>query len=198
VKLCGLTGGVGMGKSTTAAFFQAQKVKTVDTDCIAHQLVRPGEPALDQIQSVFGREIISGNGSLRRDKLADIVFAEPIALKKLEAILHPLIRRHWMSQVEKWRKEGHSLAVVVIPLLFETQAESNFDIIICVACSESSRYERLSARGWSLEQIRGRIAAQMSVTEKIARANFIIWAEGEMENHSRQVDSVLRRIGGWA
>jgi dephospho-CoA kinase len=183
-----------MGKSTAAAFLQARGAKIVDTDRLAHELVQAGGPALKEIQSVFGKEIISPDGSLRRDELANIVFADPAALKKLEGILHPLIRERWVAQIEIWRKENCPLAVVVIPLLFETKAESHFDRIICVACSESSRRERLAARGWSLEQIQGRIAAQMPVTEKMARANFVIWSEGNVENHSRQVDTILDRM----
>ncbi len=121
---------------------------------------------------------------------------DPVARKKLEAILHPRIRERWLAQIEAWRAENASLGVVVIPLLYETQAESWFDRIVCVACSETSRHERLLARGWAPEQIRGRIAAQMPAAEKIARAHFVIWTEGEMENHSRQVDYILGRMAG--
>jgi dephospho-CoA kinase len=194
VKLCGLTGGVGMGKSTTAAFLQARGARMVDTDHLARELARPGEPALDEIKNSFGKEIISPDGSLRRDELANIVFADPVAREKLEAILHPRIRERWLAQVETWRSEKVPLGVVVIPLLYETQAESWFDRTICVACSENSRQERLLSRGWTSEQIRGRIAAQLPIAEKVGRANFVIWTEGEMENHSRQVDLILGRI----
>lgn len=183
-----------MGKSTAAAFLQARGARIVDTDRLAYDLVRPGEPALGEIQNIFGKDIISPDGSLRRNELAKIVFADPAALKKLEAILHPRIRERWLAQVESWRQENCPLAIVVIPLLFETKAESHFDKVICLACSENSRRERLAARGWSSEQIQGRVAAQMPITEKMARANFVIWTEGEMENHSRQVDSILGRI----
>jgi dephospho-CoA kinase len=149
---------------------------------------------LDEIKNAFRKEIISPDGSLRRDELANLVFADPAARKKLEAILHPRIRERWLAQIETWRNENVPLAIVVIPLLYETQAESWFDRIICVACAENSRHKRLQARGWTQEQIQGRIAAQMPVTEKIARANFVIWTEGEMENHSRQVERILGRI----
>jgi dephospho-CoA kinase len=168
----------------------------MDTDHLARELVQPGEPALAEIKNAFGKEVISADGSLRRDELANIVFADPVARKKLEAILHPRIRERWLAQAEAWRKENVPLAVIVIPLLYETQAESHFDRVICVACSENSRRERLRARDWSPAQIQGRIAAQMPVTEKIARAHFVIWTEGEMDNHSRQVDNVLDRMAG--
>lgn len=185
-----------MGKSTTAAFLQARGVKIVDTDHLARELTRPGQPALEEIKSAFGPGIISAEGSLRRDELANIVFTDPVARKKLEAILHPRIREQWLAQIEAWRKENVPLGIVVIPLLYETQAESRFDRIICVACSENSRQERLKARGWTPGQSQGRIAAQMRVTEKMGRAHFVIWTEGEMENHSRQVDGILGRMAG--
>jgi dephospho-CoA kinase len=184
-----------MGKSTTAAFLHARGARIVDTDHLARELVRPGQPALEKIKNTFGEAIISPEGSLRRDELANIIFTDVVARKKLEAILHPRIRERWLAQVETWRKENVPLAIVVIPLLYETQAESRFDRIICVGCSETSRHERLQARGWMPEQIHGRIAAQMSIAEKMARAHFVIWTEGEMENHSRQVDGILGRMG---
>ena len=185
-----------MGKSTTAAFLLARGARIVDTDYLARELTRPGQPALAEIQNTFGHEIVSADGSLRRDELANIVFVDPVARKKLEAILHPRIRERWLAQIETWRTENAPLGVVVIPLLYETQAETWFDRIVCVGCSENSRHERLLARGWAPEQIHGRIAAQMPVAEKIARAHFVIWTEGEMENHSRQVDGILGRMAG--
>jgi len=183
-----------MGKSTAAAFFEARGARMVDTDRLAHELVQPGRPALLEIKNTFGAGIVASDGSLRRDELAGIVFSDSGARKKLEAILHPRIRERWLAQIETWRGENCPLAVVVIPLLFETQAESYFDKIICVACSENARHERLLARGWTPDQIRGRIAAQMPANEKIARAHYVIWSEGDLENHSRQVDGILDRM----
>jgi dephospho-CoA kinase len=196
VKLCGLTGGVGMGKSTAAAFFEARGAKIVDTDRLAHDLVQPGQPALNEIQRTFGSKVISPDGQLRRGELAEIIFSDPEARKKLEAILHPRIRERWLAQVEAWRGENCPFALVVIPLLFETSAEPYFDKIVCVACHENSRQERLRVRGWAPGQIRGRIAAQLPVAEKISRADFVIWSEGNVENHSRQVDLIFGRMMG--
>ena len=194
MKICGLTGGVGMGKSTAAGFFLSHGVRVVDTDEIARQLVRPGEPALAEIQAVFGKNSITAGGELKRAELARLVFTDPAARKQLEAILHPRIRERWLAQLETWRREGCALAIVVIPLLFETGAGPHFDRIICVACSPAAQRERLAARNWPEEQIRHRIAAQLPVEDKIARAHFVIWTEGELASHARQVELVLRRI----
>jgi len=89
MKVCGLTGGVGMGKSTAAQFLRERGARVVDADELAYQLVQPGQPALAEIRKAFGRDIVAPDGRLRRDELAQIVFTDPAARKKLEAILHP-------------------------------------------------------------------------------------------------------------
>lgn len=204
MKICGLTGGVGMGKSAAAGFLRERGAQIVDTDELARQLVQPGQPALDKIQTAFGKTVIAANGGLKRDELARIVFADTDARKKLEAILHPPIREQWLAQIEVWRAapkqndsgSGEKLppGVVVIPLLFETRAESRFDKIICVACSDVTRQARLLARGWTPDQIRQRIAAQMPVVEKIARADYVIWTEGTLAVHARQIERLLATL----
>ena len=194
MKLCGLTGGVGMGKSTAAGFFLQAGVRVIDTDELARQLVQPGQSALAEIQNEFGGNYISSTGELNREELARLVFTDEAARKKLEAILHPRIRAAWQAQIEMWRTENHPLAVVVIPLLFETQAESHFDKIICAACTPAAQQERLLQRGWSPAPIRQRIAAQLPVEQKIARSHFVIWTEGSLDAHTRQAGRVLARL----
>jgi dephospho-CoA kinase len=204
MKLCGLTGGVGMGKSTAARFFQERGAQIVDTDELARELVQPGQAALAEIRNVFGQKMISPDGRLRRDELARTVFADSAERRKLEAILHPRIRERWLAQIESWRaapkqggggrKENQKLAIVVILLLFETRAESHFERIICVACSASAQRDRLLARGWSEEQIGQRIAAQMPADVKIARADFVIWTDGDLQNHGRQIDKIISKL----
>jgi dephospho-CoA kinase len=194
MKVCGLTGGVGMGKSTAADFLRASGAQVVDTDELARQLVQPGETALAEIQNQFGKNLIAADGQLRRDELARIVFADAAARKKLEDILHPKIRERWLAQIETWRKENCKLTVVVIPLLYETQAEAQFDKIICVACSAANQQKRLLERGWTAEQIKQRITAQMPVDQKIARADFVIWTDGDLDSHRRQTGQIFPRL----
>ena len=194
MKLCGLTGGVGMGKSTAAGFLLRLGARVVDTDDLAHELGQPGQPALAEIAAAFGKHLIAADGKLQRAELAKIVFADTAAREKLESILHPRIRERWSSQVAEWRQENCPLAVVVIPLLFETQAENQFDNIICVACSPATQRERLAARGWTPEQSRQRIAAQMPVEQKIARSHFVVWTEGSPEVSRRQLAEIFQKI----
>jgi dephospho-CoA kinase len=194
MKLCGLTGGVGMGKSTAAGFFSELGARVVDTDEIARDLVRPGQPALAEIQKEFGKIVIAADGSLDRTALAATVFADETARKKLEAILHPRIRETWLARVEGWRKENCQLAMVVIPLLYETRAENHFDRIVCAACSPGTQRERLRARGWQEGQIDRRIAAQLPVEQKMARAHFVTWTEGVLDVHRRQIVEIIGKL----
>jgi len=189
--LLGLTGGVGMGKSACAQFLRERAIPVIDTDDLARAVVEPGQPALSEIQKTFGHEMIGPDGRLRRDLLARRVFSDPDARHQLEAILHPRIRALWRAQVDQWRNEHRPKAVVAIPLLFETGTESQFDAVICVACSRATQMERLKARGWSAEQIDQRIRAQLPTEDKIARSNYVIWTEGPLEIHAAQLDRIL-------
>jgi dephospho-CoA kinase len=190
----GLTGGVGMGKTAIASLLVREGAQVLDTDQIARELVQPGQPALEEIRTAFGNGLIGPDGVLCREKLAETVFADPLARRKLEEILHPRIRERWLGQIAAWRLEGVRLAVVVIPLLFETGAETHFDKIICAACLPSSQQERLLARGWSTVHTNQRIAAQMPVEQKINRAHFVVWTEGRLESTDRQIACLLSRL----
>lgn len=194
MKLLGLTGGIGMGKSTAAEFLRRRGAQVVDTDELARQLVQPGQPALAEIQTEFGTNIAAPDGRLRREELAQIIFSDAAAREKLEAILHPRIRERWLAQIETWRKENRPLAVVVIPLLFETRAEPHFDKIICVACSAPAQRERLLARGWTPEQIQQRLAAQWPVEQKISRADFVVWTDGTLDVHAQQLERIFVKL----
>jgi dephospho-CoA kinase len=207
LKTLGLTGGVGMGKSTAATFLSQRGVTIVDTDLLARQLVEPGQPALEEIHHAFGADILAPDGTLRRDVLARHVFSDSAARKTLEAILHPRIRQLWQAQVANWRTETaralnqhkhltaeHSNArffCVVIPLLFETRAEHEFDATLCVACSAGTQHQRLSSRGWTADQIFQRIQSQFLIEEKMARADYVIWNDASLDVLGAQLDRVL-------
>src|SRR4051812_1572490 len=146
----GLTGGVGMGKSTSANFFAARGVAIIDTDQIAPELVEPGEPALAEVQAAFGSDIVAADGGLKRNELAARVFADRAQRQRLEAILHPRIRDHWLSETKRLAAAHIPQCAVVIPLLFETGAQSHFDHVVCVACSRGEQQRRLAERGWTI------------------------------------------------
>ena len=183
-----------MGKSACADLLRARRVPVVDTDELARQVVEPGQPALAEIRRAFGPEIVGPDGCLRRDELARWVFADPSARRRLEAILHPAIRRLWRAQMEAWGAEGRPLGVVVIPLLFETRAEKDLETTVCVACSAATQRARLLARGWTADQLAQRLTAQWPIDRKMALADYVIWTESTVELHAAQLDRILRRL----
>jgi dephospho-CoA kinase len=191
MKLFGLTGGIGMGKSTADRLLRERGVDVVDTDLLARALVEPGQPALGEIQAAFGADMVDMQGRLRRDALARRVFSDAAARKQLEDILHPRIRGLWQQQLETWRAAGRPRAVVVIPLLYETGAAAHFDAVICVACSAATQRRRLQARGWDDGQIYRRLNAQWPVEKKMELANYVVWTEGDLEAHARQLERIL-------
>lgn len=180
-----------MGKSTAATLLAELGAAVVDTDFIARQIVEPGQPALAEIRTAFGSGVFRDDGSLRRDELARVVFLDAQARRKLEAILHPRIREIWLARVEKWRASQLAVGVVVIPLLFETNAAGHFDATICVACAAPTQLQRLQARGWSREQIEQRSQAQWPVDEKMKRSDYVVWTEGNLAIHRGQLKRIL-------
>jgi dephospho-CoA kinase len=191
MKLFGLTGGIGTGKSTASGLLERRGIPVIDTDVLARDLVEPGQSTLAEVVLAFGRELLDDQGRLRRRALAEIVFSSPDKLKQLEAILHPRIRERWLAQAEQWRRDGRESAVVVIPLLFETNAQPHFDAVVCTACSAVTQHARLQGRGWSDSQIQQRLAAQWPLEKKMAASNYVIWTEGDVMVHEQQLAKIF-------
>ena len=192
----GLTGGIGMGKSTAAELLAKHGAKISDSDVIARELAEPGQPSLQAIAEAFGNEVLRADGSLDRGRVAELVFGNDEARRTLEDILHPRIRATWQGNLDRWAREGVALGVAVIPLLYETGSEAAFDRIVCVACSPATQRERLRQRDWSDEEIDRRIAAQMSAEEKMKRADHVVWTDGPVSAHADQWDDLLARWRG--
>ena len=190
-RVIGITGGVGMGKSTAAKLLREQGVPVLDSDDIAREVVAVGEPALMEISEIFGADFLNAKGQLDRAKMAAHIFGNDAEREKLETIIHPRVRERWLAQMETWRADDVPLGVVVIPLLFEVGAEAEFDFIICVACTGNTQRERLRARGWDDAQITARIAAQMDVAQKIERADQVMWTEGDVGLLREQLQCIL-------
>lgn len=189
----GLTGGVGMGKSTVAALLEARGVPLIDTDAIAREETEPGTEGLAAIRAEFGPEVLDARGRLDRAALGARVFASAERRKALERILHPRIRARWRTAVEQWRAEGKQRAVVVIPLLFETGAETELNRTVCVACAPATQMRRLKERGWTVEQARQRVAAQWPAARKMDLADAVIWNESTLAVCEMQA----ARVFGW-
>lgn len=180
MKLYGLTGGIGMGKSAAAEFLRKEGVAVADTDDIAREVVAPGQKALASIAERFGARALDAAGRLNRGFLAEQVFSDAAARQWLEALLHPLIRERWQAEAARWKEEGRAAGVVVIPLLFETEAEKNFDKVICVASGVGAQSARLHERGWTAQQMRGRLSAQWPIERKMERSDYVVWNESSL------------------
>ena len=184
-----------MGKSTVASFLDRRGEQLIDTDELARELVKPGELALVEIEAAFGKAVIRRDGTLDRTALARLVFADPERRLVLESILHPRIREAWKLQAQKWVTAGLKRGVVVIPLLFETAAEKELDMTICVACARKTQKERLASRGWTQEEIEKRIAAQLPIAEKMDRSDRVVWNESTLRVCEEQVERIFIGIG---
>jgi dephospho-CoA kinase len=194
MKLFGITGGIAMGKTTAGDLLRRRGVPVVDTDTVARRIVEPGQPALAEIRQRFGPAVLLADGRLDRGRLARQIFAHPGDRSDLEAILHPRIRAFWTAEARAWRQAGHPCGAVVIPLLFETKAESLLDGIICVACGAASQARRLRERGWDAAESRQRLEAQWPSERKIAQSGFVVWTDTTLEIHAAQLMRIIEYI----
>ena len=190
-RVLGLTGGVGMGKSTAARLLKKVGLPVVDSDDLAREAVHPGTEGLAEIADEFGEGFLKADGSLDRDKMASKVFQDEAARKRLEAIIHPRVRIVWEKQIDQWREQKRPVGVVVIPLLFEVDLQDSFDAVLCVACTANTQRARLRERNWDDAQITARIAAQMDIAQKMDLADHILWNEGAPELLMDQMKEIL-------
>ncbi|WP_412559175.1 dephospho-CoA kinase [Thalassospira sp. MIT1370] len=171
--ILGLTGSIGMGKSTAAAMFRYLGVPVHDADATNHLLMAPGGPAFDQVISAFPE--VLRDGRIDRQMLGKIVFADARALKKLESILHPLIRAAEIRFLRSQRMLGRKLVVLDIPLLYETGGEKRCDIVAVVSAPGFIQRQRVLARqGMTDEKFSAILSKQMPDMEKRKRADYVI------------------------
>ena len=168
-----LTGGIACGKSTLAKFLAELGIRVLDADDVVHALEASGGEAVEPIRARFGDGVIARDGGVDREALADVVFADPSARRELEDLLFPRVRRILLDFASQ--SDATALHISVIPLLFESHWESDYDIIIAIASPERIQIERMmKTRGYTRAQAEARLAAQMPVAEKAARADFAV------------------------
>jgi dephospho-CoA kinase len=171
----GLTGGIATGKSTFAAALRARGVPVVDADALARAVVLPGSPALAEIARTFGEDVLGPDGALDRKRLGAIVFADPEARRRLEAITHPAIRRAMLEETERLAGEGHDLVFYDAPLLFEVGLDAALDAVAVVWAPRDVQRARVVRRdAVSLAEADARLAAQIPIDEKALRADFVV------------------------
>lgn len=192
----GLTGGIATGKSTVAAEFRRHGCPVVDADEVAREIVEPGRPALREIVAAFGEGVLRKDGTLDRKTLGDLVFNDQQQLAKLNAIDHPYLRAAIEDALAAAKATAAKVVVGEIPLLYETHYEGSFDGVAVVTVPPTMQLERLMARDdLTQAQAQARIAAQMPLAEKIARADFIIDNSQGPAARRTQVADLLTQLG---
>ena len=187
----GLTGGIACGKSTLAEGLRARGWHVIDTDRLAHEVMRPGQEAWKNVVDAFGSSILQPDQSIDRKVLGRLVFADPLLRAKLNEITHPAIRSVWQRErEERARTHPTQFLAVMIPLLFECELEQMFSAVWCVGASRAVQLNRLKARGLSETEAAQRVASQMPVADKMARSTIAFWGEGTPASLLLQLDQV--------
>ncbi|HJZ03141.1 MAG TPA: dephospho-CoA kinase [Streptosporangiaceae bacterium] len=188
----GLTGGIGSGKSEVSRRLAAHGAVIIDADVAARAVVAPGTPGLARVAEAFGADVLGPDGTLDRERLGAIVFADPASRAALNSIVHPLVGE-WMQAAERdaVAADGDVIVVHDVPLLAENRRPGGFDLVIVVDVPPELQLERLVAqRGMTPDQARARMAAQASREQRLAVADLVIDNSGSLEDLDRSVAEV--------
>jgi dephospho-CoA kinase len=199
VRLVGLTGGIATGKSTFAALLRARGVPVVDADELSRAASRTA-PVLAAIGREFGPDFLGADGQLDRKKMGALVFSDPAARARLEAILHPAIRAAMAEETARLAREGHPLAFYDTPLLFEAGLGDQVECVVVVYAPRIAQLERATRRdGLTWPEAQARLVAQLDIEEKARMADIVVDNTGEPETlpvkAARLHDALLRGLG---
>ena len=195
--IIGLTGGIACGKSTVTQLLQRRGADIIDLDQIGHELLKANSPVMKQLLKTFGPEVLDLSGDVNRTKLGKIVFADPLARQQLNDIVHPEIHRISRQLAQsKVKNQADSIVVIESPLLVESGGYRSVDYVVMVSATPDQQIVRLMKR--SLEQNKTmtqldaekRLAAQMSLKEKMAYADYIVDNQGDLTELGKQVDQL--------
>jgi dephospho-CoA kinase len=190
-----LTGGIATGKTYVRARLTSHGIPTLDADTLARDAVAPGSPGLAAVTARFGTDLVQSDGSLDRRRLGAMVFADPQARADLEAIVHPRVREATAAWLDRLADAGETLAVVDIPLLYETGRERDFDRVVVTSCPRGQQVARIVERdGLSPAEAEARIDAQLPTDEKVRRADFVIDTGGTYGDTNRQIDRIVEKL----
>ncbi len=194
----GLTGGIGSGKSTVAQILQSCGARLIDADAVSRQATAPGGVAIPAIEQEFGNALVAADGGLRRDAMRALVFSDPAAKTRLEALLHPLIAREITRLAHSALTTDSALIVYDIPLLVESSRwRPQLDLVMVVDCEPETQISRVTQRsGWSREQAMQVIQAQASRVLRLCAADIVIYNDAQsLAQLDLQVQECARRFG---
>jgi dephospho-CoA kinase len=179
----GLTGGIGTGKSTVAAFLEKQGAAILNADQIGHEVYVPGRPAFHELVEAFGREIVGGDGNIDRKKLGGIVFGDPKQMARLNSVVHPRMKGIMREKLQDLARSGTAIAVIEAAILFEARWDDLADEVWVTSAPPEIAAQRVAERSaLSPEQVMKRIKSQMSDEKRVSRANAVIDTSGDMES----------------
>jgi dephospho-CoA kinase len=191
-----VTGGIACGKSLVGAYIAERGVPVCDADDLARVALKAGTEEFAEVVREFGREMVGADGEIDRRRLGALVFEDPGARERLNRLVHPAVRDAWRAWIAAREREGHSLAAVIIPLLFEIGGEAEWDAVISVIAAPDVQRRRLGERGLAPDEVEARIAAQLPMEVKAWKADHVIVNSGARELTREQVDRVLSRMRG--
>jgi dephospho-CoA kinase len=195
LRVFGLTGGIGSGKSTAAELLRQHGVPVVDADELAREVVAPGTVGLTEVVEAFGADVLGPDGALDRKRLGARVFSDPEARKRLNSITHPLVRQLSQVRFTELGASGVELAAYDVPLLFEVGLDAVLRPVVLVAASVAPQLARIRARdGLSEADARARIAAQLPLEEKRRRADYVLENDGTLESLDAQVSALISKL----
>lgn len=193
MKIIGLTGSIGMGKSTVAQMFKDAGAAVCDSDAIVHAMYAKGGAAVDPVAAVFPEVVV--DGAVDRTRLGQIVLKDAAAIMRLEQIVHPIVKAEQAAFLDKARARGSSLAVLDIPLLFEGGGDANVDLVVVVSAPADVQRERVLARtGMSEAKFDAILARQTPDEEKRRRADVVIDTGVSLPETKAQVDALVARL----
>ncbi len=193
--MVGLTGGIGSGKSAVSKLLAERGAVVLDADLVAREVVEPGTPGLSLIVAAFGAGVLQADGALDRAALGTLVFADPTALKALNAIVHPLVGERTGELVDRARRSGAAVVVHDVPLLVENGLAELYDVVVVVAATPQTQLDRLvRLRGMTEQEAHQRIAAQAPLADKLAVATHVIDNDGPLQDLAPQVDRLWSEL----
>lgn len=189
----GVTGGIACGKTEAGHCLSAQGFRVLDSDFLAHELMKRGRTVFQKVIGEFGRGILAGDGGIDREVLGRLVFNDPAARERLNRLVHPAVIEAGSEWVQDCRSAGADCAVLV-PLLFEAGWTTGWDAVLCITANEQIVFQRLEKRGLNRDEACRRIAAQLPQQEKAARSDFYIENNGTRDELERRIRCLLETI----
>jgi len=195
MKVIGLTGGIGSGKSTVSQYLAELGAVILDADKVGHEAFKPDTPAWHDVVATFGRHILAPDGEVDRKKLGEIVFGDPQALSRLNQIMHPRMYDMMKARIEECRRQGVEVVVLEAAVLIEANWTPLVDEVWVTVASEAMVLERLKKqRGLAEEQTLARIRSQLSVEERLRHANVVINNDGDLDAVRAKVKELWERL----